>query len=65
MCLLCMHGGIHFYSCVSMWKLMMFLLGCIGHECMLIVYDLVMHISIYMLLCMHVMVIVVLHEVIV
>ena len=53
MCLLCMHGSGHCYSCVSMYELLMLLLGCICHECMSLVYSFVMHVSVYMLLCMH------------
>jgi len=32
---------------------MLLLLGCVCHECMLIVYAFVMHVSIYMLLLMY------------
>lgn len=52
-CLLCMHGDGHCYNCVVMYKLIMLMLGCVFHECMLVVYEFVMHISVYMLLCMH------------
>ena len=31
----------------------MLLLGCVSHECMPVVYAFVMHVSFYMLLCMH------------
>ena len=53
MCLLCIHGDGHFYNCVVMYKLMMLLLGCVCHQCMSVVYVFVMHVSVYMLLCMH------------
>jgi len=32
---------------------MMLLLGCVYHECMSVVYAFVMHVIVYMLLCMH------------
>jgi len=32
---------------------MMLLLGCVCHECMSVVYAFVMHVDVYMLLCMH------------
>jgi len=53
MCLLCMHGSGHCYYCVSMYNLVMLLLGCVYHECMLVLYAFVMHLNVYMLLCMH------------
>ena len=31
----------------------MLLLGCVCHECISIVYSFVMHVNVYMLLCMH------------
>lgn len=31
----------------------MLFLGCVCHECMLIVYAFVMYVSVYILLCMH------------
>ena len=53
MCLLCMHGSGHFYSCVSMYELMMLLTGCVCHECMSMVYAFSMHDNVYRLLCIH------------
>ena len=52
MCLLCMHGSGHCHNFVTVWKWMMFFLGCISHECMLVVYAFFMHVNFHMLLCM-------------
>ena len=43
LCLLCMHGSGHFYSCVSMYALMFLLLGCLFHQCMPVVYAFFIH----------------------
>ena len=48
--LVCMHGSGNFFCCVTMWKLMMLLLGCIGHEFMLLVYSFVMHVKVYIVM---------------
>jgi len=53
MFLLCLHDDGHCYSCVSMWNLMMLLLECGCYECVSTVCLHVMHVSVYMLLCIY------------
>ena len=64
MCLLCMHGGGHCCSCITMQKLMVFVVGCERHECMSVMHLLCMSMPICCYECI-VMVLVVVHEVIV
>jgi len=51
--LMCIRGVSHGCSGVTMFKLMLLLLGCVCHDYMLVVYAFVMHVNVYMLLCMH------------
>jgi len=53
MLLLCMRGIFYCYSCVVMSRLTMWILGCACHECVSVVYAFVMHVNVYILLCMH------------
>ena len=53
MCFLCMYGGGHCCRCDFMQNLMVLISECVHHECITVVYVFVMHVSVYILLCMH------------
>jgi len=53
MLLLCMHGDGNCYSCVVLYRLMMWMLRCVCHEWMSVVYEFVMHVISWSWLCMY------------